>query len=151
MTVFDKEPFAPTLLSQTDVEQMWRALMQPLGWRARALWFVLVAADDRPLPRICEIAELPDEIDPDGHAAAAELWRELLDDLLPEGRVALLLVRPGGGGPNGIDREIADGLYTACRGAGVPLEPIHLATDDDIWALPADEVLGRAMRPGALS
>lgn len=138
------EPFAPTLLSQSDVEQMWRALMRPLGWRERALWFVLVAADDRPLPRVCEIAELPDQIDGAGHAAAAELWRGLIADVVPDGRVALLLVRPGGGGPTDIDRAIAEGTYAACRAFGVPLEVIHLATDEDIWPLPADAVISRS-------
>src|SRR5262249_6151466 len=81
MTIFDKEPFAPILVSQSDVEQMWRTLMQPLGWRRRALWFCLVAPDDRPLPRICEVPDLPDEIDLDAQAAAAALWRDLLADL----------------------------------------------------------------------
>jgi hypothetical protein len=140
-----REPFAPTLLSQSDVEQMWRALMQPLGWRGRALWFVLVSPDDRPLPRVCEIAELPDRIEPANHALAAEVWRDLLADIVPGGRVALLLVRPGGGGPTETDRAIAEGTYAACRAGGVPLEVIHLATDEDVWPLPADAVL----RPSA--
>ena len=144
MSTESLEPFAPVLLSQSDVEQMWRSLMRPLGWRERALWFVLVTAEDRPLPRVCEIAELPDEIDPENHAAAAELWRDLIADLVPGGRVALLLVRPGGGGPSALDRAIAEGTYAACRAVGVPLEVIHLATDEDIWPLPADAVLGRS-------
>jgi hypothetical protein len=144
MTTFDKEPFAPILLSQSDVEQLWRAVMRPLGWRGRALWFFLVTPDDRPLPRICEIADLPDAIDPQGQEAAAKLWHDLLADIVPGGRIALLLVRPGGGGPSTTDRAIAEGTYAACRAAGVALEVIHLATDEDIWPLPADEVLGRS-------
>lgn len=144
MTTPDAEPFAPTLLCQRDVERMWRALMRPLGWRARALWFVLVGADDRPLPQVCEIAELPDRIDAESHATAARLWRDLLEDLVPGGRMALLLVRPGGDGPTRADRALAEGTYAACRAAGVPLEVMHLATDEDIWPLPADAVLGRS-------
>jgi hypothetical protein len=144
MTSSDREPFAPILLSQSDVEQMWRAVMRPLGWSRRALWFFLVTPEDRPLPRICEVADLPDEVDDEGHAADAELWRDLLADLVPGGRVALLLVRPGAGGPTPADRAFAEGVYTACRRVGVPLEVIHLATDEEIWALPADEVLGRS-------
>lgn len=144
MSTYPEEPFAPTLLSQSDVEQMWRALMQPLGWRDRSLWFVLVAADDRPLPRVCEIAELPDEVDELGHRNAAAVWHELLADLVPGGRVALLLTRPGVGGPTAIDRAFAEGTYAACRAAGVPLEVMHLATDVDVWPLPADEVLSRS-------
>ena len=125
----------PTLRSQADVELMWRVLMTPLGWRERSLWFVLVAPDDSPVPHVYEIAELPDEIDPGGHAAAAGLWRDLLAEVLPGGRVALLLSRPGTGAPTAIDREIAAGTYAACRAEGVRLEVIHLATDDDILPL----------------
>ena len=134
-------PSAPTLKSQADVELMWRVLMTPLGWRERSLWFVLVAPEDTPVPHVYEIAELPDEIDPDGHAAAAELWRDLLAEVLPGGRIALLLSRPGSGGPDRADREIAGGTYAACRASGVPLEVVHLATDDDIVPLAADAVL----------
>jgi hypothetical protein len=137
----DGAPSAPTLKSQADVELMWRVLMTPLGWRERSLWFVLVAPGDTPVPQVYEIAGVPDEIDPDGHAAAAELWRDLLDEVLPDGRIALLLSRPGSSGPQRADREIAGGTYAACRANGVPLEVIHLATDDDIVPLPADAVL----------
>jgi hypothetical protein len=143
MTTYENEKFAPILKSQSDVEQMWRVLMQPLGWGARALWFALVTHDDRPLPRLCEIPALPDEIDPDGHAAAATLWGDLIADVVPGGRIALLFVRPGVGGPTEVDRALAANTYAACRACGVPLEVIHLATDEDVWPLPADEVLDR--------
>jgi hypothetical protein len=143
MSTHPPEPFAPRLQSQTDVELMWRTLMTPLGWRSRGLWFVMVSPDDRPVPQVCEIADLPDEIGPDGHATAADLWRHLLADVIPGGRIALLLTRPGGGGPSPADRAIAEGTYTACRAAGVPLEVMHLATGEEIFALPADEVLSR--------
>jgi len=136
-----EESSAPVLRSQADVEVMWRVLMTPLGWRQRSLWFVLVAPDDSPIPHVYEIADLPDTIDDHSHAAAAELWRDLLDQVLPGGRVALLLSRPGAGDPDRADRRIAEGTYAACRGAGVPLEVIHLATDDDVVPLPADAVL----------
>lgn len=141
MSTHPSEPFAPHLLSQSDVELMWSTLMRPLGWRRRALWFAVVDTDDRPLPRLCEIDDLPDRIDPQGHEAAAEVWRDLIAELAPGGRIAVLLVRPGSGGPSPDDRAIAESTYAACRARGVPLEVIHLATDHDIFPLPADEVL----------
>jgi hypothetical protein len=144
MSTDEKERFAPRLHTQADVEQMWRTLMTPLGWRTRSLWFVLVAPDDVPVPQVCEIGDLPEEIDPGDHATAAQLWRDLLADVLPGGRVALLLSRPGCGGPHAGDRLIAEGTYAACRAAGVPLEVMHLATDDALHPLPADTVLGRS-------
>lgn len=144
MSTHPPERFAPTLQSQADVELMWRTLMTPLGWSSRTLWFVLVSRDDRPVPQVYEIPDLPERIEPEGHAQAAALWRGLLAEVLPGGRVALLLARPGGGGPGPLDRAIAEGTYAACRAVGVPLEVMHLATDDDIWPLPADEVLTRS-------
>ncbi|HVX52986.1 hypothetical protein [Nocardioides sp.] len=133
----------PILRTQADVEQLWRTLMQPLGWSRRAWWFALVGPDDHPLRQLGEFEDLPPQLPPEEVAQAARLWRGLLDELLPGGRVALLICRPGRGGPTIVDRDTAAAVYDACREAAVPLEVIHLATDEDVWPLPADEVLSR--------
>lgn len=134
----------PVLHTQADVEQLWRTLMQPLGWSRRACWFALIGPDDHPLPQLGEFEDLPAQPPPEDLAQAARLWRSLLDEALPGGRVALLVCRPGRGGPTPVDRGIAAAFYAACREAAVPVEVIHLATDEDIWPLPADEVLSRS-------
>lgn len=132
--------YAPLLRTQRDVEDAWRHLIQPLGWAGRGLWFLFVGADDRPLPLMNEMSDLPDELGPEDAVPAAELWRGVLDNIAPEGRVAVLLCRPEGGGPNLADRASAAALYAACRDAGVPLEVVHLATDEEFWPLPFDAV-----------
>lgn len=134
----------PVLHTQADVEQLWRTLMQPLGWSRRACWFALIGPDDHPLPQLGEFEDLPAQPPPEDLAQAARLWRDLLDEALPDGRVALLVCRPGHGGPTAVDRGVAASIYAACREAAVPVEVIHLATDEDIWPLPADEVLSRS-------
>jgi hypothetical protein len=134
----------PVLHTQADVEQLWRTLMQPLGWSRRACWFALIGPDDRPLTQLGEFEDLPAQPPPEELAQAACLWRGLLDEVLPRGRVALLVCRPGRGGPTAVDRGVAAAFYDACREAAVPLEVIHLATDEDIWPLPADEVLSHS-------
>lgn len=137
------EPFAPVLRTQRDVEEAWRHLVTPLGWPERRLWFMLIGADDRPLPVLNEVTELPDELGPDDAEPAARLWRHVLDSAAPDGRVAVLLCRPGVGGPSPTDRASAAALYAASRDAAVPMEVVHLATDEEFWPLPADAV-GRA-------
>lgn len=136
------QPFAPVLRTQADVEHAWRTLIKPLGWRDRRLWFMLVGADGVPLPLMSEVEDVPDHFDEQAAGNAVWLWRSLLDEFAPEGRVALLLCRPGSGGPTPEDRALASTLYDMCRSGGVPTEVVHLATDVAFHPLPADEVLG---------
>lgn len=137
-------PFAPVLRTQADVEQAWRTLVSPLGWDERRLWFMLVGADGVPLPIMSEVGPFPDLVDDEAASDAAWLWRTLLDEFEPDGRVALLLCRPGAGGATGDDRAMAATLYDACRARGVPTEVLHLATDVTFHPLPADEVMSRS-------
>jgi len=133
-------PYAPLLRSQRDVEDVWRALVRPLGWASRSLWFLLIDAGDRPMPILNEVKDLPDELDREDAATAVALWRTVLDEVAPAGRVAALLCRPGRGGPTAADRASASVLYQAGRAGGVPLEVVHLATDEQFWPMPADAV-----------
>ncbi|MEX0428825.1 hypothetical protein AB3X52_14455 [Nocardioides sp. DS6] len=133
-------PFTPVLHSQSDVEAAWRRLIQPLGWSSRRLWLMLIGADDRPVPRLLEVTEMPDGLDPDAAAQVAHFLDRVLDECLPGGRLALLLCRPGAGFPTAADRSAAGMLYDACRERGVPMEVIHLATDVAIMPLPADSL-----------
>lgn len=139
----DGRPFSPILRTQRDVEEAWRALIRPLGWAERRLWFLFIGPDDRPLPVMNDVRDLPDEIGAEDARAAVTLWRRVLDAIEPDGRVAVLLCRPGRGGPSPADRASAAALYAAGRAGGVPLEVVHLATDEEFWPLPYDAV-GRA-------
>jgi hypothetical protein len=130
-------PFRPVLHTQADVEQMWRRLMTPLGFTGSSLWMVVVE-DDRPLPRLMEIAELPMAHE----AGEAEALAGVLERLADEGtRFAFLRSRPGGGRPDESDRAWARTLYDAGRRAGARLEVVHLAHDHDIYPLALDDLL----------
>ena len=130
-------PFRPLLRSQSDVEQMWRRLMNPLGFSGCSLWMVVVDGD-RPVPQVMEIAEIP--ISPeDGDAESiAGLLTHLADD---GSRFAFLRSRPGGGRPDASDRAWARTLYDAGRSAGARLEVVHLAHDHDIYPMAVDDLL----------
>ena len=130
-------PFRPVLRTQADVEQMWRRLIRPLGFSGCSLWMVVIE-DDRPVPRIMEIAEMP--LAPE--EGDAEAIAGVLGELVLEGtRFAFLRSRPGGGRPDSSDRAWARALYDAGREAGARLEVVHLAHDHDIYPIAVDDLL----------
>jgi hypothetical protein len=138
-------PFRPVLRTQSDVEEMWRRLMTPLGFSSASLWMVVIEGE-RPVPHILEIVELgepPDSADIDSFAG---LLRPLAE---PGTRFALLRSRPGGGGPDATDRAWALALYEAGRRAGARLEMIHLAHDHDVLPLTADDLMTLPMTGSA--
>ncbi|WP_406020470.1 hypothetical protein OH802_17430 [Nocardioides sp. NBC_00850] len=141
----DKIPYAPVLRTQADVEAAWRHLINPLGWPEPRLWFMLVGADGVPFPQLCQIEKVPVEIGDDGAANVATMLHDLIDELGLD-RVELLLCRPGGGPPSLPDRKNAAHLYGACAVAAVPIDVIHLATDQDFWPVPLD-ALGELRTP----
>lgn len=134
------DSYTPVLRTDTDVLDMWCLLMNPLGVSRPTLWMVLVDADDRPLPVVHECPDVPvpptaEEADHFGVFLAT-----LLAEVLPGGRVALLASRPGRGGLRPTDRGWAGRLYAAARQHGVPLEVVHVATDDQIVPVPLDDL-----------
>jgi len=86
-------PYRPVVSTQADLERMWRRLMKPLGFSGCSLWMVLVE-DDRPIPKVMEIADMPDAPE-DGDADA--LAGFLAHLAAPGTRCAFLLSRPGAG------------------------------------------------------
>lgn len=136
----DTTPFRPAIRSQADLERTWRALIEPLGFSRRSLWVMLIASDDRPLPRLVEISDLPPGPDAGDAPRFESFLARLRADGYPAERVAFLLARPGRDRARDDDRYWAETLYDVSRSAGVPCETVHLATDDEIWALPMDEL-----------
>ncbi len=124
--------------TQSDLHELWRALVQPLGWRRRELWSLVIDDDDEPVRQISQLVDLPGELDETASARLAMMMGELLADF-PGGRIALLWCRPGRG-PSDTDRRTTARLYAALAAAQVATDVIHLAADDDIVPLPLDEV-----------
>jgi hypothetical protein len=130
------EPYAPTVSSQSDLEEVWRRLMQPLGFGRHSTWLMVIGADRRPLPMLTEITDsevVPDDVEPFAQLLA------MIDDRDPGGSFAFLRSRPGAG-VDDRDRAWAGFLYAAGRAAEVRVEVVHLATDRDVVPLPLDEV-----------
>jgi hypothetical protein len=115
--------------SAGDLRQRWRALMGPLGFEERLLWFGLIGPD-RCFAK--QLSQVPVRPRPQGRI----LWnlmsalRTLLDDLGPGNTVALLLTRPGRGPVSAADRVWSKTLSDMAERFAVPLEPIFRANDE---------------------
>jgi hypothetical protein len=115
--------------SAADLRQRWRALVGPLGFEERLLWFGLIGPD-RCFAR--KLSHVPVRPRPQGRI----LWnlmcalRTLLDDLGPGNTVALLLSRPGRGPVSPTDRMWSKTLTDMAGRFAVPLEPIFRAHDE---------------------
>jgi hypothetical protein len=136
----NESPFAPVVRTQSDVEQMWRRLMMPLGFGSTTLWMVMIEGE-RPLPRVLELDDMPDSPDEDSARALAGLLENLAS---PQLCCAFLRSRPGAGRPDTNDLAWAQTLYAAGRLAGVHLAVIHLAHDHDVMPLPMDDLVAES-------
>jgi hypothetical protein len=133
-------PFRPVLRTQSDLEQMWRRLMSPLGFGARALWLVVVEGD-RPVPQVTEFAQVPDTPDEEIAEGLANVLGGLAPSLADDSSFAFLLTRPGGGRPDVQDLAWARTLYEVGRRTRVRLTVIHLAHDHDVLPMSMDDLL----------
>jgi hypothetical protein len=130
-------PFRPVVRSQSDLEAVWKHLMGPWGFGGHSVWLLVIDSDDRPFPQITEITEALEPPDDETISSLATV----LSGLAADGRrFAFLRSRPGHGGVTDDDRAWARSLYDAGRRAGVPVEVVHRACDDDLVAVPMDEV-----------
>jgi len=120
--------------SPADLCQRWRALMGPLGFEERLLWFGLIGPDRCFTKKLCHVPIRPR---PQGRT----LWnlmsslRTLLDDLGPGITVAMLLTGPGRGPVSSADRVWSKTLTDMAERFAVPLEPIFRANDESLEQL----------------
>jgi hypothetical protein len=135
MTTFD--PTMP-IHTQADLHATWCGLMEPLGFSEQSIWMLRLDPHRRPVPEIVKIAEA-DEVPASaaGHGLPEVL--RMLDEGEPGLSFAFLRSRPGRGVMQE-DRRWAAFLYEAGRVAGVEVEVVHLATDEDVIALPLDAI-----------
>ncbi|MEZ0578174.1 hypothetical protein [Nocardioides sp. MH1] len=129
------------ITTQSDLEQTWRAMMEPLGFTRTSLWVVFLHPDGRPHKTLIEVPAPSRMVAPDPSAPELQdLLEEWTTDQVPGGRVAFLRTRPGRGGLDRTDRLWAAALYTAARLAGVPCEVVHAANDERLLPVPLDEL-----------
>jgi hypothetical protein len=133
------DPYRPVIRNQAELEVAWRHLIRPLGFDRRRLWLLMIDADNRPVPAMTEVTDLPQTPDDE----TTDGLGQVLGHLPPPGeygRWALLLSRPGAHATDESDRLWAGALYDTLRRHGIPHDVVHLATDSKIVPIPLDEV-----------
>jgi len=117
--------------SASDLRQRWRALMRPLGFDQRLLWFGFVGTDRRLIKALSQIAMSP--------RPKARILKNLMSalrttlcDFQPGVTVAFLLTGPGRGPISQADRVWAKSLADMAERFAVPLEPIFRANDESV-------------------
>ncbi|MGI3786364.1 MAG: hypothetical protein ACRYG2_36940 [Janthinobacterium lividum] len=130
----------PPLRSQADLHQQWRAMMGPLGSSGRRLWLLFLSPDDRPTELLMQIDDVGETPRPGETDSLLLLCREVRrqHDL---GRVAVLLSRGGERSLRAGDRRWGRALLESARRLGVPLAPVHLASDEAVVPLAGDDLV----------
>ena len=120
--------------STQDLRERWRALMGPLGFGTRLLWFGLIGPD-RCFTK--KLSRVPIRPRPRGRIVwnLMSSMRTLLDDLEPGTTVALLLSGPGRGPVSTIELVWSRSLTEMAERFAVPLEPIFRANDENVAVL----------------
>jgi hypothetical protein len=120
--------------SPEDLRQRWRALLGPLGFEQRQLWFGLIGPDRRLTQKLSRV---PIRTRPRGRVVwnLMSALRTLLDDREPGTTVTLLLSGPGRGPVSSIDLVWSKSLTDMAERFAIPLEPIFRANDESIEPL----------------
>jgi hypothetical protein len=120
--------------STQDLRERWRALMGPLGFGTRLLWFGLIGPDRCFTKKLSQVAIQPR---PRGRIVwnLMSSLRTLLDDMEPGTTVALLLSGPGRGPASTIELVWLKTLREMAERFAVPLEPIFRANDESVALL----------------
>lgn len=117
--------------SAEDLRQRWRALMGPLGFEERLLWFGLIGPDRCFTQKLSNVSIRPR---PRGRIVwnLMSAMRTLLDDLALGTTVALLLSGPGRGPITSVELVWSKALTDMAGQFAVPLEPIFRANDESL-------------------
>jgi hypothetical protein len=120
--------------STQDLRERWRALMGPLGFGHRLLWFGLIGPD-RCFAK--KLSRIPIRPRPRGRIVwnLMSSLRTLLDDLEAGTTVALLLSGPGRGPASTIELLWSKSLTDMAERFAVPLEPVFHANDETVALL----------------
>ncbi len=131
----------PPIRTQHQLYLTWRALMGPLGFSERLLWFGLVDEGGYLTPVLSQIADIPAYPDAEQLMRLMEMFSEVLRHQAPGGSVALLLSRPGRAPMTDSDRAWGRALTSAADKAGLAMRPVHLANDEELRVFADDDLV----------
>jgi hypothetical protein len=124
-----------------DLLQHWRGLMGPLGFTERLLWLLFIDRDRRATTFLTQVERLPELPDLEILRNIMHVSAGVLDSTVLGGSLALQLSRPGRGQLSEGDRAWARGLTLAAAEIQLALQPIHLATCEQIRRFAPDDLI----------
>ena len=135
----------PPIRSQLDLHTHWRALLGPLGFGKRTLWLMFVGPDGRMDGALTQIDHVPERPSQRLLDQLLHTCGQILEQDLPaRTRVGFLRSRRGWGRVDEVEVGWGAGVVEAAAAAGVPCHPVHVANDERVAVVPADDLPGRA-------
>ena len=125
--------------TQDGLCRLWESYLGERRPDLRSLLLAYLDVDDRPTP-VLAVDDVPEQPEPVTLGNLMEICEGIVSDN-HGGRIALLLVRPGPPQQRPGDRAWAAAILATARRSGVPCAPVHLATDDGVRVVAADDLL----------
>ncbi|MEV0299114.1 hypothetical protein [Nocardia sp. NPDC050710] len=132
---------APPVRTPEDLRLLWSARMANYAFTHRSLWCLFLAPDGRSVPVLPTIEPLPTWPDSVDLLNVMRICTETLSACAPDGSVGFLLARPGPCELRVSDRAWHHGLRDTAAQTGLHIQPIHLATDEELRTLADEEPL----------
>lgn len=132
----------PPIRTPADMHRQWCALMGELGFSERLLWFTFIGPDGEIHKMLQQIAQIP--LRPEARLLDNLVYvctETMAEARIDGGSAAFLLSRPGSAQFTASDRAWATGLVAAARRGNLLLQPVHLATDEEIRVFAADDLI----------
>lgn len=117
-----------------------RFLHQQVDVRKVSLWITFLDADDRTLPVVVPIDDVPTSPDDEIVTNLVDVLRDVLDDQAPGGSAVLMLERPGTDAVTAGDGWWFSALHACAARSGVRLRGVFLATGRRVRPLTPDDV-----------
>ncbi|RHA40706.1 hypothetical protein [Cellulomonas rhizosphaerae] len=122
----DDLPLPPgeVLVCPADVLEFMLPLIGPERAGPMALWCALVDHEDRTLPLVMPISDVPMRPDPELVTSLVGQLREVLQDRVPDGGLVFAVVRRTGGDRGGVEVAWCAALMAAAEHAGVRVRAV---------------------------
>jgi hypothetical protein len=129
------DPHAAPLRTDADIIALIGHMIQPGAreWRSLVLFFL--DHDDRTIPVVVPIDDVPEDPEPAVVENACWILSQVLGEHAPQGSVVIMLTRPGPAEPDGTDLIWRDRFQDAAVRRGVRVRLVCLATPGSVRAL----------------
>jgi hypothetical protein len=127
---------AVPVLTDTEVLDRVRCLVDEDAWRRRSLWLMFLTEDGTQLPVLVPIDDVPERPEPEMVESVCHMVAQLTGDASEGRSVVATLSRPGSLTPSDSDRYWVRTLHHAARKKRVGLRMMCLGAEPGVCQLP---------------